>query len=125
MCRMDREAVANQLRRGTLEYCVLSLLAQREMYGFELVRTLSATDGMVTSEGTVYPLLSRLKRERHVSTTWRDSDAGPPRKYYAITDEGQAALAAFRVEWRRFRAAVDQLLREGASDARLDQSSVG
>jgi PadR family transcriptional regulator, regulatory protein PadR len=102
-----------QLRRGALEYCVLALLAEQERYGFELVRTLGAIDGLVTSEGTIYPLLSRLKKTGHVTTTWRDSEEGPPRKYYAITEQGEDVLAAFRLEWRRFRNAVDELVEAG------------
>ena len=106
--------VVAQLRRGALEYCVLALLAEEPRYGFDLVRTLRSVDGMVTNEGTVYPLLSRLKREGFVETRWRESDAGPPRKYYSLTDTGRAALAAFVKEWARFRDAVDGLLRKGA-----------
>lgn len=106
-------AVGAQLRRGTLEYCVLALLAHGERYGFELVRLLRGSGGMVTSEGTVYPLLTRLRKDGHVTTTWRESAVGPPRKYYAITEQGRAALAAFREEWKRFRSAVDALLGEG------------
>lgn len=104
--------LAAQLRKGVLEYCVLALLAMQERYGFELVRTLGAVDGLVTSEGTIYPLLSRLRKEGHVTTTWRESEEGPPRKYYALTQRGQAVLDGFRVEWRRFRAAVDSLVEE-------------
>lgn len=99
-----------QLRRGALEYCVLALLATEERYGFELVRTLGSVDGMVTSEGTVYPLLSRLKRDGLVTTTWRESESGPPRKYYAITADGRAALGRFAEEWARFTSAVDTFL---------------
>jgi PadR family transcriptional regulator PadR len=106
--------VLSQLRRGALEYCVLALLADEERYGFDLVRTLGSIDGMVTGEGTLYPLLSRLKKAGHVATTWRESDAGPPRKYYAITTEGRRALDDFAAEWRRFRDAVDALLSQGA-----------
>lgn len=106
-------AVSAQLRRGTLEYCVLALLARRERYGFELVRLLRGTGELVTSEGTVYPLLTRLRRDGYVTTTWRESAVGPPRKYYAVTEQGRAALAAFREEWKRFRSAVDALLDEG------------
>lgn len=107
--------VLSQLRRGALQYCVLALLGDEERYGFDIARTLGSIDGMVTGEGTLYPLLSRLKREGHVATTWRESDAGPPRKYYAITDQGQRALADFSTEWRRFRDAVDDILSKGAT----------
>jgi PadR family transcriptional regulator PadR len=112
-CVVAAGEVLTQLRRGALEYCVLALLADRERYGFDLVRTLGAIDGMVTGEGTLYPLLSRLKKAGHVATTWRESDTGPPRKYYAITDEGRHALSEFITDWRRFRDAVDTLLSKG------------
>jgi PadR family transcriptional regulator PadR len=100
----------SQLRRGVLEYCVLSLLADEELYGFDLVRRLGEVDGMVTSEGTIYPLLSRLRREGWVSTRWGPSETGPPRRYYALTEDGRAVLAGFVEDWSRFRDAVDQLL---------------
>ena len=105
----------SQLRRGVLEYCVLSLLAGEQRYGFDLVRRLSEVDGLVTSEGTIYPLLSRLRRDGWVSTTWAESGSGPPRRYYALTPAGRGALHTFVEEWRRFRDAVDRLLAEEAS----------
>lgn len=91
-----------QLRRGVLEYCVLSLLGDERLYGFDLVRRLADVDGMVISEGTIYPLLSRLRREGWVTTTWAESESGPPRRYYAVTPEGQHALHDFAADWRRF-----------------------
>ena len=101
-----------QLRRGVLEYCVLSLLRDEELYGFDLVRRLADIDGMVTSEGTIYPLLSRLRRDGWVSSRWVESESGPPRRYYQATADGVRALKAFVIEWRRFRDAVDQRLGE-------------
>jgi PadR family transcriptional regulator len=95
---------------------VLALLRDGERYGFELVRTLSAVDGLVTSEGTIYPLLTRLRREQLVTTFWRESEAGPPRRYYRLTDAGEAALSDFTKEWTRFRDAVDTLLMEEGDD---------
>jgi PadR family transcriptional regulator, regulatory protein PadR len=113
-CMVDlRSTAVSQLRRGTLEFCVLALLRDGERYGFELVRTLSAVDGMVTSEGTVYPLLGRLRRDGVVSTTWRESSTGPPRRYYRLTPAGKGVLDEFIHEWRRFRDGVDTLLRTG------------
>jgi PadR family transcriptional regulator len=105
-----QEAPLAQMRRGVLQYCVLALLAEDERYGFELVRALGDVDGMVTSEGTIYPLLSRLRRDGLVATTWRESTQGPPRRYYRATDAGRAALVAFSHEWDRFRAAVDHFI---------------
>ena len=112
----DTRNFLSQMRRGVLEYCVLALLKDRERYGFDIVRMLSQVDGMVTSEGTVYPLLSRLRREKLVTTFWRESEAGPPRRYYQLTDAGQEALNNFITEWARFREAVDKLLKLEASD---------
>jgi PadR family transcriptional regulator, regulatory protein PadR len=103
-----------QLRRGALEYCVLALLSEGERYGFDLVRELSEVDGMVTSEGTIYPLLSRLRRDGMVTTTWQESSSGPPRRYYKLTEAGEGALSSFTEEWGRFRDAVDQLVEKGA-----------
>jgi PadR family transcriptional regulator PadR len=99
-----------ELRRGVLEYCVLALVRHREAYAFDLVRQLSDAGELVTSEGTIYPLLSRLRRDRMVTTTWRESESGPPRRYYRITDDGRHALDAFADEWARFRIAVDAIL---------------
>lgn len=121
MRRMELGQTSNaltQLRRGTLEYCVLALLRERERYGFELVRTLSDTDGMVISEGTIYPLLNRLRGEQLVTTFWQESQSGPPRRYYRVTSAGLAALDAFSSEWAQFRDAVDRLLRPGEHDDR-------
>ena len=109
----DRTSLVAQMRRGALEYCVLALLAIRQRYGFELVQNLAQVDGMVTSEGTIYPLLSRLRKDGAVETFWLESTAGPPRRYYRITDTGLAALDSFRGEWKRFRTAVDQLMEGG------------
>ena len=109
----DVQSPLAQLRRGAVEYCVLALLADRQRYGFELVSDLRAADGLVTSEGTVYPLLARLRRAGLVTTNWRESTSGPPRRYYELTQEGAASLASFRRDWARFRAAVDHVLGDG------------
>lgn len=98
------------LRRGTLEYCVLALLRRGRRYGVELVRELGAIEGLVTSEGTLYPLLARLRREQLVTTTWAESPSGPPRRYYQIAPAGRRALRTFTEEWQRYRDAVDTLL---------------
>lgn len=99
-----------QMNRGTLPYCVLALLIDEEHYGFELVRRLSEIEGMVTSEGTIYPLLSRLRKEGLLASEWRESASGPPRRYYRLTKAGHAALRRFVGEWRSFRDAIDSLL---------------
>jgi PadR family transcriptional regulator, regulatory protein PadR len=105
-----QDALLAQMRRGTLQYCVLALLASEERYGFDLVRGLAGVDGMLTSEGTIYPLLSRLRRHGLVESTWRESPTGPPRRYYRATSAGKSALEDFRREWHRFRDAVDSVV---------------
>jgi len=100
----------SQLRRGVLEYCVLALLRGTERYSYEIVHALSQVEGLVTTEGTLYPLLARLRREKLVGTTWRESEAGPPRRYYRLTQDGEARLRTFLGEWSRFRDSVDTLL---------------
>jgi PadR family transcriptional regulator PadR len=110
-----RDSAVSQLRRGVLEFCVLALLREDERYGFDLVRALAEADGLVTTEGTLYPLLGRLRKEGLVDTSWRESTSGPPRRYYRMTKAGRAALEAFTDEWARFRASVDTLLEKGAT----------
>jgi PadR family transcriptional regulator PadR len=102
-----------QMRRGAIEYCVLALLRDHDQYGFELTRTLAQADALVTSEGTVYPLLSRLRNDGLVETFWQESSQGPPRRYYRISNEGRRALASFTVQWHKFRDAVDSLIDGG------------
>lgn len=109
------------MRRGALEACVLALLEGREHYGFELVQRLGQAPALLTTEGTIYPLLSRLHRDRLVETEWRESPAGPPRKYYRLTPRGREALAIFRRQWVEFRDAVDGVL--GTHGAGGDQWS--
>lgn len=99
------------MRRGALEYCVLALINHTPRYAYELIEALGKT-GMLTTEGTLYPLLSRLRRDGLVKTEWRESTDGPPRRYYELTADGRRALDAFRSEWTGFRAAVDGILQE-------------
>ena len=99
-----------QMRRGVLPYCVLAMLRDKERYGFELVHSLGTTYGLVTGEGTIYPLLARLRRQGLVETSWRESESGPPRRYYRLTSQGKDALDEFSQSWRSLRSTVDALL---------------
>jgi PadR family transcriptional regulator, regulatory protein PadR len=115
--------VTSQLRRGAIEHCVLALLRDRPRYGFDLVRELSEAGELLTSEGTIYPLLARLRRDGLVVTSWQESTSGPPRRYYALTDDGRSSVAAFTSEWARFRDGVDQIL--GLGRARTSDPAPG
>ncbi len=102
--------LASSLRRGTLEFCVLALLDDHPRYGVGLAQELGAAGALATTEGTLYPLLSRLRRSGWVATSWQESPAGPPRRYYTLTRDGHAALEHFRAEWVAFRDAVDLIV---------------
>lgn len=99
------------LRRGSVEYCVLALLRDGERYGLDLARELSKDQVLMAGEGTLYPLLSRLRRAGLVATSWRESTTGPPRRYYSLTRDGAVALEAFSRVWARFRDQVDVVLK--------------
>lgn len=103
------------LRRGVVEYCVLALIREGDSYAFDIVRELGER-GLVTSEGTIYPLLSRLRKDGLVTTFWKESETGPPRRYYRLTPEGATALQAFTADWNGFRTAVDALLTQPGKD---------
>ena len=99
-----------ELRRGVLGPCVLALLDERSRFGLELVRELAAAGGLLTSDGTVYPLLSRLHGAGLVTSEWHDPAGERARRYYFITDEGRDQLKSFRAGWTEFAATVTAVL---------------
>lgn len=104
----DRSPLA-QMRRGVVEYCVLALLSRRERYAVELVEVLTRHD-LIAGEGTVYPLLSRLRKQGLVESTWQESAAGPPRRYYKVSDEGAVAVERFARDWAVLSGSVDGII---------------
>lgn len=99
-----------QLRKGSLELAILAVLWEAPLYGLEILRNLEASAGLVVVEGTVYPLLSRLRALGLVDSQWVESDSGHPRKYYRLTDAGRdRALEMSRI-WARFSASMSNLL---------------
>lgn len=93
------------LRKGLLEYLVLRIVGARSVYVPDILRRLAATE-FATQEGTLYPLLSKLRREALVDYEWQESDAGPPRKYYRLTEAGRAQLAALDEYWARLNRTI-------------------
>lgn len=93
------------LRKGLLEYLVLRIVGTRSVYVPDILRRLAATE-FATQEGTLYPLLSKLRREALVDYEWQESDAGPPRKYYRLTEAGRAQLAALDEYWARLNRTI-------------------
>ena len=105
------ESWRSQLRKGSLELAVLVALRKQPRYGLELVDRLNkAKLGM--SEGSIYPLLSRLRAEKKVEAEWVDAGVGHSHKYYQLTDSGRATLKAMLVAWREFGAAYNKLIEE-------------
>jgi PadR family transcriptional regulator PadR len=103
----------SQLRRGVIELLVLALIDREPTYGYEIVTALEGMPQLAVSEGTVYPLLRRLRKERLLDTFWQESAAGPPRQYYKLTAEGRRYLETLRREWRTASASVDRFLGGG------------
>jgi PadR family transcriptional regulator PadR len=119
----DGSAVA-QLRRGVAGFCVLACLQRGETYGFELARTLREA-GLVAGEGTVYPLLTRLRGLGWVETVWRPSSEGPPRRYLRLTPLGSEALRQFEQQWGSFRDTVDAFLGLRAGSEDIGKGGIG
>ncbi|PWJ46966.1 transcriptional regulator, PadR family [Quadrisphaera granulorum] len=105
------ERIAANLRKGLLEHCVLALLARRDHYGLELADDLVGR-GLTASEGSVYPLLARLRDAGAVETRWESLDGVRPRRYYALTTTGREQLSTFTRVWRQTSDQVDKLLEE-------------
>jgi PadR family transcriptional regulator, regulatory protein PadR len=99
-----------QLRKGGLGLAVLATLWDGRLYGLEMLRRLDAGAGMSVPEGTIYPLLSRLKSEGLVTSEWVEADAGHPRKYYALTDRGRSSVRDMAGAWKTFARGLDRLL---------------
>jgi PadR family transcriptional regulator PadR len=100
-----------QFKKGVLELCVLALLDRKDCYGYEMVDEISKNISI--SEGTIYPLLKRLKKEELVSSYLKESQDGPPRKYYKITDLGKERKEKMALEWAEFSTGVNNLLNFG------------
>lgn len=104
---MNLEEWKSQIKRGTLEFCILRMIRQGPRYGYEIITALEAWPILAAKESTVYPLLRRLMKEGFLSSYWQETAEGlPPRKYYTITETGQAYLAAMTVEWDNLLAAI-------------------
>lgn len=103
---------STQLRKGMLELCILNIMRAERVYGYDIVRQLRQIEGLVISEGTVYPILSRLKKEGLVQTTLRESSEGPARKYYELTSKGEGILSQMNDYWKDIKTGADALKRK-------------
>nr|WP_219914477.1 PadR family transcriptional regulator [Thalassobacillus sp. CUG 92003] len=101
----------SQLLKGILEGCILSVISRQSVYGYEL--SLKLHDyGLSVSEGSIYPVLLRLQKEKWIQGEMKPSPSGPNRKYYELTEQGEAALAEFKSNWEGIKKPVDALLEE-------------
>ena len=114
----ELENWTTQLRKGLLEFCIVNLLASGELYGYDLVKRLSGIPGLVVTEGTVYPLLSRLKRMGLVQSRLEESSSGPARKYYDLAPQGRKTLAFMNGRWAELARAIDGLLEDAQGKGR-------
>ena len=99
-----------QVRKGVLELCILNALAEKERYGYELVKTLVAVPGLGVTEGTLYPLLRRLESQKLLASRWVIEE-GRPRRYYRATEQGRKTLEALAEEWERLSKAIRRVLK--------------
>ncbi len=96
------------IRKGLLEYLILKIVAADKVYAADILKRLSPTD-FATQEGTLYPLLSRMRRDGLLDYEWQESDAGPPRKYYQLTEKGTSQLADLDDYWEHLNTTIAQL----------------
>jgi PadR family transcriptional regulator PadR len=106
---MKIENTKAQMRKGVLEYCILSILKNGDAYTSEILSTLKNAE-MIVVEGTIYPLLTRLKNAGLLSYRWEESTSGPPRKYYVLTENGALFIKELDKTWSNLVKAVDQVI---------------
>lgn len=112
---MKIENTTAQMRKGILEFCILSLISGRDLYTSEILESLK-NGKMVVVEGTVYPLLTRLKNADLLQYRWEESTSGPPRKYYSITTKGKSFLSELQQVWNELNKAVKNITKNNPNE---------
>ncbi|MDL2322751.1 PadR family transcriptional regulator [Bacteroidales bacterium OttesenSCG-928-A17] len=107
---MNADNVKSQMRKGILEYCILLILDRQPAYANDIIRMLQEAQ-LIVVEGTLYPLLTRLKNMNLLNYQWVESSQGPPRKYYALTDDGRKFLGELAAAWQNIEDTIDHLKR--------------
>ena len=105
---MKIENTKAQMRKGVLEYCILGILSKGDAYASDIIERLKSAE-LIVVEGTLYPLLTRLKNAGLLEYRWEESNAGPPRKYYSLSAQGRAFLFELKRTWENLNNAVEQL----------------
>ena len=104
--------IPSQMLKGTLEGCILAVISKDETYGYEISRQLGEYGFDSIAEGTIYPLLLRLEKNGLVTAVYRQSELGPKRKYYSLTDKGRTELEQFAENYRELSSAVERLFHD-------------
>lgn len=102
---------STQMLKGILEGCLLAVISEEEVYGYEMTKKLENYGFNMVSEGSIYPILMRMKKEELVITTTKESESGPKRKYYSITDKGREELKKFISTWHMVSISVNKILK--------------
>ena len=105
---MSIDGKLGPIRKGLLEFLILKIISADKVYVADMLKLLSSTE-FATQEGTLYPLLSKMRRENLVDYEWKESEAGPPRKYYTLTAKGRSQLAELNQYWKQINSTVNQL----------------
>ena len=106
------EINTSQILKGTLEACILQLIKNKDMYGYEITEQLSNYGLDIVAQGTIYPLLMKLEKENLVVSYLKESNFGPPRKYYSITEEGNKYIVNFKDVWRNISTTITEILKD-------------
>ena len=107
---MNTENFNIQIKKGLLEFCVLQIISKEEVFTSEIIKELYKSK-IIAGEGTIYPLLNRLKKKGYINHNWRESRLGPPRKYYSISYEGTLQLKNLEISWKEIKSSVDKLIK--------------
>jgi PadR family transcriptional regulator PadR len=106
---MNIEKAKAQMRKGVLELCTLSIISEKDAYASDIIEKLKSSD-LIVVEGTLYPLLTRLKNEGLLQYRWEESTSGPPRKYYQLTEQGEKSLEILKKAWTQLTSAVEKIV---------------
>jgi PadR family transcriptional regulator, regulatory protein PadR len=118
---MDIQNTQSQMRKGVLEFCILSIIRQGEVYPSDIVDKMKGAD-LNIFEGTLYPLLTRLKNAGYLTYRWVESNSGPPRKYFLMTDQGLQFYAELERTWKELADAVQKLTSSNGNEDLPDEN---
>ncbi len=108
--KIEEENQKSQMRKGILEFCILLTISREKKYATDIINELKHAD-LIVVEGTLYPLLSRLRQSGLLTHTWEESPTGPPRKYYRLTPKGETALESLKETWTTLKDSINHLIK--------------